>query len=87
MRLLGRVRAVPAAFRAQAARAFVARSALLAISAARAFAATLLALPVASTDNDDRPPPPHVSEVLAEARYCTPRPASREPPAGLNRRR
>ena len=43
-------------------------SALLAISAARTFAATLLALPVASTDNVDGFAP-DVSEDLAEARY------------------
>ena len=71
VRLLARCRsrAVPPALRASSVAAFAARwSGLLSFAAARAFAASLLALPLSGASNVDGPAP-DLSEVLLDTRF------------------
>ena len=83
LRLLAaaRAREAPEAVRQAAHTAWLVRwSALLAVAAQRAFAASLLELPLAG-ECDVGGTPPALDELLADARWHVPVPASRLPGA------
>ena len=84
LRLLARarVRAVPAQIRKSAQLAYLARwSGIVSVAASKAFAASLLHLPLETTCNVDGEEP-DISAVLDDARYLAPPAVSRLPARG-----